>query len=200
MMGGKTEFSIYIWDSPNLNDPMTGSFRKFIPQMPFALVALMLLCGCASQEKKDPTDPANQIKMGETYSKGTWKIAPNDEKAAEWYRRAALQGDPEGEYRLGICYARGLGVPKNEFIAFTWFSKSAKDGNASAQYELGECYRLAEGVGTDLPKAYLWYNLAAASGNDDARQNRDALARRMTDGEIREAQRQSQEYWNKIKG
>jgi len=179
---------------------MNGSFRKFTPEVPVVLLVLMLLCGCASQVKKDPTDPASQIKMGETYSKGTWKIAQNDEKAAEWYRKAALQGDPEGEYRLGICYARGLGVPKNEFIAFTWFSKSAKDGNASAQYELGECYRLAEGVGTDLPKAYLWYNLAAASGNDDARQNRDALARRMTDGEIREAQRQSQEYWNKIKG
>ncbi len=197
---------------------MNGSLRKFTPASPFvtlvsppsvlspspfatiAFAALVLLGGCASQEKKDPTDPASQIKMGETYSAGTWKIAQNDEKAAEWYRKAALQGDPEGEYRLGLCYARGLGVPKNEAIAFTWFSKAAKDGNAGAQYEMGECYRLAEGVAIDLPKAYLWYNLAAASGNDDARQNRDALARRMTDGEIREAQRQSQEYWTRFKG
>ena len=160
----------------------------------------ILLCGCASQEKKDPTDPEGQIKMGETYSAGTWKISKNDETAAEWYRKAALQGDPEGEYRLGLCYASGLGAPKNETVAFTWFAKAARGGNPGAQYALGNCYRLAEGVATDLQKAYLWYNIAAASGNDDARQYREALAKRMTDGEIREAQRQSQEFWNKIKG
>ena len=55
--------------------------------------------------------------MGETYSAGTWKISKNDETATEWYRKAALQGDPEGEYRLGLCYASGLGVPKNEAVA-----------------------------------------------------------------------------------
>ena len=159
-----------------------------------------LLAGCASHEEKNPTDPAAQVTMGDKYSSGTWRVTKNDEKAAEWYKKAALQGDPEGEYHLGLCYARGLGVPKNEEIALTWLSKAARDGNGSAQYELGECYRLAKGVGTDLPKAYLWYNLAAASGNDDARQNRDALARRLTEGEIREAQRQSQEFWIKMKG
>jgi TPR repeat protein len=185
---------------------MSGLFLKFTlleplsPLASVAIAALALLSGCASQEKKDPTDPAGQIKMGETYSAGTWKISKNDETATEWYRKAALQGDPEGEYRLGLCYASGLGVPKNEAVAVTWFSKAALGGNPGAQYALGNCYRLAEGVGSDLRKAYLWYNIAAASGNDDARQYRDALARRMTDVEIREAQRQSQEFWNKLKG
>jgi hypothetical protein len=165
-----------------------------------SLAVILFLCGCVSQEKKAPTDPAGQIKMGETYSVGTWKILKNDETAAEWYRKAALQGDPEGEYRLGLCYDRGLGVPKNEALAAKWFSKAAQGGNASAQYELGDCYRLAKGVGTDLPKAYFWCNLAAASGNDDARDARDALARRLTKEEICQAQRQSQEFWNKTKG
>jgi len=176
-----------------------SSFGTLTALVPFALTTALFLCGCASQEKKDPTDSAGQIKMGETYSFGTWKIPKNDETAAEWYRKAALQGDPEGEYHLGICYARGLGVPKNEALAFKWFSRAAQEGNASAQYELGGCYRLAQGVRTDLPKAYLWYNLAAASGNHDAPEARDALAKRLTEDEVRQAQRQSQEFWNKSK-
>jgi len=199
-------FQVYISHASKLNSRMNGSFPKpaFLgplgPLGTLSLAVIFFLCGCASQEKKDPTDAAGQIKMGETYSVGTWKILQNDETAAEWYRKAALQGDPEGEYRLGLCYVRGLGVPKNEALAAKWFSKAAQGGNANAQYELGDCYRLAKGVGTDIPKAYFWCNLAAASGNEDASEARDALARRLTEEEIRQAQRQSQEFWNKSKG
>ena len=185
---------------------MNGLLLKLASLRPLATLAHLIvasavfLSGCASEEKKDPSDPAGQIKMGETYSVGTWKILKNDETAATWYRKAALQGDAEGEYHLGLCYERGLGVPKNEALAFNWFSKAAEGGNASAQYELGDCYRLSKGVGTNLPKAYFWYNLAAASGNDDAHGARDAVARRLTEGDIRQAQRQSEEFWNKSKG
>jgi hypothetical protein len=199
-------FQVYISDFPKLNDLMNEWLPKLASLGPLgslgtlSLAVILFLCGCVSQEKKAPTDPVGQIKMGETYSVGTWKILKNDETAAEWYRKAALQGDPEGKYRLGLCYDRGLGVPKNEALAAKWFSKAAQGGNASAQHELGDCYRLAKGVGTDLPKAYFWCNLAAASGNDDARDARDALARRLTKEEICQAQRQSQEFWNKTKG
>jgi len=196
-------FQVYISYSPKLNGLMNGSLPKLASLGPLgtlSLAVILLLCGCVSEEKKDPTDPAGQIKMGETYSVGTWKILKNDETAADWYRKAALQGDPEGEYHLGLCYEHGLGVPKNEVLAAKWFSKAAEGGNSSAQYELGDCYRLSKGVGTDLSKAYFWYNLAAASGNDDAHEARDAVARRLTEGDIRQAQRQSEEFWNKSKG
>lgn len=198
-------FQVYISHAPKLNGLMNGLLLKLASLRTLATLAYLVvasavfLSGCASEEKKDPTDPAGQIKMGETYSVGTWKILQNDETAAEWYQKAALQGDPEGEYRLGLCYERGLGVPKNEALAVKWFSKAAQGGNANAQYELGDCYRLAKGVGTDIPKAYFWCNLAAASGNEDASEARDALARRLTEEEIRQAQRQSQEFWNKSK-
>lgn len=111
---------------------MNRSLPKLASLGTLSLAFILFLCGCASQEKKAPTDPAGQIKMGETYSVGTWKILKNDETAAEWYRKAALQGDPDGEYRLGLCYDRGLGVPKNEALAAKWFSKAAQGGNASA--------------------------------------------------------------------
>ena len=155
----------------------------------------VLITGCAFHEEKNPTDPAAQIKLGDIYSSGTWKISKNDETAAFWYGKAALQGDAEGEYHLGLCYEHGLGIPKNEALAVRWFLKAAEAGNPAAQYELGNFHRLAIGGPCNLTKAYFWYNIAAASGNTDAREFRDAVAKRMTDAEIREAHRQSQEFW-----
>jgi TPR repeat protein len=174
---------------------MLGSLQK-LSLVALALTALLI--GCASPAKKNPTDPAEQISMGEKYSTGTWQVSKNDEKAALWYRKAALQGDPEGEYRLGLCYEAGMGVPKSEALALKWFSSAAKEGNSGAQFEMGNCYRLARGVGIDLTKAYFWFNLSAASGNPDARDERDALARRMTEEQIRQAQRQSEEFWGNL--
>ncbi len=158
-------------------------------------LAAILLCGCASQEQKNPTDPAAQVRLGDTYTKGTWTITKNDETAAEWYRKAALQGDAEGQYHLALCYDRGLGVPKNTALALEWYGKAARQGNAAAQYELGTCYRLAKGVPADLCKAYLWFNLAAASGNANALEARDAMAQRMTAEQIRKAEFMSSSEW-----
>ncbi len=173
-------------------DRMNGLIRILTSA---TLLVAVILCGCASQEQKNPTDPAAQVRLGDTYSKGTWTITKNDETAAEWYRKAALQGDAEGEYHLALCYDRGLGIPKNTALALEWYGKAARQGNASAQYELGTCYRLAKGVPPDLCTAYLWFNLAAASGNENAREARDAMAERMTVEQIRKAELMSHSVW-----
>lgn len=159
------------------------------------LSILTLLLGCASQEQKNPTDPLTQVRLGDQYTRGTWTIRKNDATAADWYRKAALQGDPDGQYHLGLCYDRGLGVPKDSALALKWYHDAARQGNAAAQYELGTCYRLAKGVQSDLCKAYLWFNLAAASGNENAREARDCVACRMTPEQISKAELMSQSIW-----
>jgi TPR repeat protein len=173
-------------------DAMNGLLRAHF----FTIVPLsIILCGCTTQEQKNPTNPLAQVRLGNMYSKGTWTIAKNDESAADWYRKAALQGDAEGQYHLGLCYDRGLGVPKNTILALDWYNKAARQGNSSAQYELGTCYRLAKGVAPDLCKAYMWFNLAAASGSENAREAREAMAHRMTADQIRKAEHMSREEW-----
>jgi TPR repeat protein len=162
-----------------------------------ALSMALILSGCASQDQKNPTDAAAQVRLGNKYSKESWFTPKNDETAASWYRKAALQGDAEGEYHLGVCYDWGLGVPKNNLLAVEWYTKAAQGGNEAAQYELGRCYRLAEGVKLDLVKAYLWFNLSAASGNANAREARDAVAHRMTPDEIRQAESMSRREWER---
>ena len=159
------------------------------------LTLLPFLPGCASQEQKNTTDPAAQVRLGDRYTRGTWFIRKNDETAAAWYRKAALQGDPEGEYHLGLCYDRGLGVPMDSALALKWYLDAARQGNAAAQYEAGSCYRLAKGVPAYLYQAYIWFNLAAASGNENAREARDCVAYRMTAEQIRKAELMSHSMW-----
>jgi uncharacterized protein len=173
-------------------DDMNGLLRTLCLATIFLAI---ILCGCASQEQKNPTDPLAQVRLGDKYTSGTWTIAKNDESAADWYRKAALQGDAEGQYHLGLCYDRGLGVPKNTILALDWYNKAARQGNSSAQYELGTCYRLAKGVAPDLCKAYMWFNLAAASGSENAREAREAVAHRLTAEQIRKAELMSREEW-----
>jgi len=173
-------------------DAMNGLLRALsLTILPVSII----LCGCATQEQKNPSTPLAQVRLGNKYSKGTWTIAKNDETAADWYRKAALQGDAEGQYHLGLCYDRGLGVPKNTMLALDWYNKAARQGNSSAQYELGTCYRLAKGVPPDLCKAYMWFNLAAASGSENAREAREAMTHRMTADQIRKAEQMSHEEW-----
>ena len=182
------------FDPLNLNDCMNGFSRTFsIP----ALSITLILSGCASQEQKNPTDAAGQVRLGDMYTKGTWTITQNDETAADWYRKAALQGDAAGQYRLGVCYEWGIGVPKNDLLALEWYTKAAHGSNQMAQYELGTFYRLGKGVKPDLIKAYLWFNLSAASGNTNAREARNAVAHRLTADEIRQAEHLSRVEWDR---
>jgi len=173
-----------------------GDMNGLLRTLCLATIPLgIILCGCASHEQKNPTDPLAQVSLGNKYTRGTWTITKNDETAAVWYRKAALQGDAEGQYHLALCYDRGMGVPKNSALALEWYLKSAHQGNAAAQYELGTCYRLAKGVPPDLCKAYMWFNLAAASGSENAREAREAVAHRLTVEQIRKAELMSHEEW-----
>ena len=63
----------------------------------------------------------------------------------------------------------------------------AEQGQAWAQYNLGVMYRDGEGVPQDYAAAHMWLTLAAAQGFENAKSDRDIIARRMTHGQIEEA-------------
>jgi len=64
----------------------------------------------------------------------------------------------------------------------------AERGDADAQYMLGFLYERGEGVARDLTRAYAWYILAARQGDAFAAQALAALARRMSDADIADAE------------
>jgi len=66
-------------------------------------------------------------------------------KGAEWYRKAADQGDQEAQYYLGVCYADGRGVPKDLSKAAEWWRKAADQGDGRAQNNLAELAKAPNG-------------------------------------------------------
>ncbi len=53
-------------------------------------------------------------------------------QAVKWYLKSAEQGHIEAQVKLGICYANGLGVDKDENKAYYWWQKAAEQGHEFA--------------------------------------------------------------------
>jgi len=52
-----------------------------------------------------------------------------DEDAVAYYRKAAAQGDAEGEFGLGSMYAAGEGVKRDRAEARKWITRAAEKGH-----------------------------------------------------------------------
>ena len=63
-----------------------------------------------------------------------------------------------------------------------------------AQYNLGVFYDDDLGVPQDRVRAHMWFSLSASQGRDGAAAFRDLIARRMTPGQIAEAQKLAREW------
>jgi TPR repeat protein len=98
---------------------------------------------------------------------------------------------------LGNLYLDGHGVAQNYVEARQWFEKAAAQGDANAQNNLGVLYGLGHGVQQNYVRAYMWWSLSVAhsTGEDQklAAGNLDIVARKLTPGEIAEAQRLAQQ-------
>lgn len=94
----------------------------------------------------------------------TGQGTPQDmEKAAEWFRKAATGGSPEGQYCLGKLYYYGQGVPQNFDEAGKWLTPAGLAGKGGAQYLLAVLYLYGKGVPKNEVKAYFWSLLASQS-------------------------------------
>jgi hypothetical protein len=61
-------------------------------------------------------------------------------EAVHWYEQATAQHDKEGQFKLGLMYEEGNGVPQDNGMAEFWYRKAAKQGHAEAQWQLGQMY------------------------------------------------------------
>jgi hypothetical protein len=67
-------------------------------------------------------------------------------------KEAAERGEAWAQVNLGIMYAEGQGVPKDERKAVEWYQKAAEQGVAQAQAILGVMYLDGNGVIKDRRK------------------------------------------------
>src|SRR5579863_5605121 len=106
---------------------------------------------------------------------------------------AAARGNARAQGRLGFMYENGFGVPQNYAAAADLYQRGAAQGDAFAQSRLGLSYDKGHGVPQDLILSYKWLDLATANASryerDFYQRLRDAVASKMTSGQIVEGQR-----------
>ena len=114
------------------------------------------------------------------------------------YRLAAEQGVAGAQCRLGVMYAEGQGVPRDDAEAVRWFRLAADQGDAEAQGGLGFTYGAGRGVPQDFVASYMWLTLAIAQLTGLARHGaskfRNTIAATMTSAQLDEAQRLAREW------
>ena len=72
--------------------------------------------------------------------------------AIRGFRVHAEQGTAEAQCALGVMYAFGEGVLKDDAEAVKWYRLAAEQGVASAQYTLGRMYATGAAFSKTMPK------------------------------------------------
>ncbi len=88
-------------------------------------------------------------------------IAQNQEKAMQWYLKAAQNGIPKAQLEVATRYY----LDNNEKAALEWYLKAAQAGLPDAQNKLGDLYRDGELVKQNYSEAVKWYKKAAGQDN-----------------------------------
>ena len=105
----------------------------------------------------------------------------------------AEQGVASAQTMLGLMYANGEGVPRDDRMAAQWYRRAAEQGDASAQNSLSVMYTIGAGVPKDYVHAHMWANIAASGGDKKTVKLRNDLAKLMTPSQIAEAERLARE-------
>lgn len=97
----------------------------------------------------------------------------------------ARSGNADAEELIGVMYALGLGVERDDRRAFEWYLRASLKGHPGAQSGIGWYYEVGRGLpAPDLVRAYLWYTLSAIGGDPDAAVSQEEVVKKMTQDEI----------------
>jgi TPR repeat protein len=76
-------------------------------------------------------DSAAQLQLAKTL-----REAMKLDESAQWLTKAAQNGHPEGEFQLGNCYLKGMGVSRDYSKAQHWYALALSHGHKHAQQAL----------------------------------------------------------------
>ena len=123
------------------------------PRFTMALVlTIVCLTGSACADIQPAVDTAKNTRA-------------EDEATANALRKSAEEGDASAQYRLGLLYQGGVGVPQNYRKAKGWFEQAAKQGHVGAQADLGTLYLQGAGTPQSAQMAVFWLSQAAEQGD-----------------------------------
>lgn len=108
------------------------------------------------QALAEADDPIAQHYMGQLFLSG--RVVPkSEERAVEWFRRAAAKGDAASAHNLGVIHERASGALRDRDEALKWYRFAAERGFARSQANLGHLLYEAKD-----PGARQWIEKAAA--------------------------------------
>lgn len=100
----------------------------------------------------------------------------------------AKAGNADAEELIGVMYALGLGVERDDVRAFEWYLRSSLKGHPGAQSGIGWYYEVGRGMpAPDLVRGYMWYVLSAIGGDPDAAISQEEIVKKMTKEQIEKA-------------
>ncbi len=103
-------------------------------------------------------------------------------------RPLARSGNADAEELIGVMYAMGLGVARDDERAFEWYMRASMKGHPGAQSGVGWYFEIGRGLpGPDLVRAYMWYVLSAIGGDPDAAISQEEVIKKMTPEQIAKA-------------
>ena len=78
------------------------------------------------QELAQAGSPESKYRMGMVFREG-WSVEKNEEKAFEWFHKAAMEQYAPAQLQTGLMFMEGTGVAQNEIIGATLISFAVED-------------------------------------------------------------------------
>lgn len=144
----------------------------------------------------EKNDPRAEYAMGVLYENG-FGVPKTPQLAADWYRKAAEQGNSDAQYNLGAMNEHGVGIPVNYAEAARWYRPAAEAGDIDALSNLGVLYQNGQGVPQDKILAMALYNVSVAYADGrqtQAVQNRQSLANQIPLADVQKAQTLTEQF------
>ncbi len=144
-------------------------------QLVFFCVPVLMLASVPAKKTEaaaaaEPGSASAQYSMALAFESGSG--VPQDlEKAAYWYRKAAVQGHPQAQNNLGVLYATGQGVSRDDTQAANWYRKAAAQNHPQGMANLASMYLEGRGVKQDHAKAFDLCRQASELGSAIAQNN-----------------------------
>ena len=121
---------------------------RLFPPVLFILVLLLI----------SPASAQDYVAAFNAYLRGDYALAERD------FRPLAERGNVLAQYKLGLMYNNGEGVPQDFRQAVNWFNRAAVLGYAPAQSSLGVKFEKGQGVKRNYSEAVRWYRFGAEQG------------------------------------
>lgn len=136
------------------------------------LTAFTAYAGMTYADDASLSETQKQAAAGDANAEVSWGRHLLDSKdqgirasSTEWFRKAAVQGNHQGEWMLGSAYMAGLGVPNDTHTGLDWMRKSLVDGTPDNMAAYGLTLMVMGGFGGQSNDGLDWLKRSIAAGS-----------------------------------